>query len=40
MAVSKVIFEIEGKIHPSVVADAFRLAGNKLPGEFSNGSHY
>jgi ribosomal protein L16 len=34
VAVSKVIFEIKGDLHEQVVRDAFRLAGNKLPGEF------
>lgn len=33
VAVSKVIFEIKGELHEQVVRDAFRLAGNKLPGE-------
>ncbi|KAF2201935.1 50S ribosomal protein L16 [Delitschia confertaspora ATCC 74209] len=32
VAVSKVIFEIKGELHEQVVRDAFRLAGNKLPG--------
>ncbi|KAF2256955.1 ribosomal protein L16 [Trematosphaeria pertusa] len=32
VAVSKVIFEIKGDLHEQVVRDAFRLAGNKLPG--------
>lgn len=35
VAVSKIIFEIKGDLHEQVVKDAFRLAGNKLPGEFS-----
>jgi ribosomal protein L16 len=30
--VSRVVFELKGKIHEVVVKDAFRLAGNKLPG--------
>ncbi|KIX94594.1 uncharacterized protein Z520_09640 [Fonsecaea multimorphosa CBS 102226] len=30
--VSRVVFEIKGKLHEQVVRDAFRLAGNKLPG--------
>ncbi|PVI06835.1 50S ribosomal protein L16 [Periconia macrospinosa] len=30
--VSKVVFEIKGDLHEQVVKDAFRLAGNKLPG--------
>lgn len=33
VAVSKVIFEIKGELHEQVVKDAFRLAGNKLPGK-------
>ena len=32
VAVSKVIFEIKGDIHEQIVRDAFRLAGNKMPG--------
>jgi ribosomal protein L16 len=32
VAVSKIIFEIQGDLHEQVVRDAFRLAGNKLPG--------
>ncbi|KAF2273363.1 ribosomal protein L16 [Westerdykella ornata] len=32
VAVSKIIFEIKGELHEQVVRDAFRLAGNKLPG--------
>ncbi|KAI1006498.1 hypothetical protein K3495_g1720 [Podosphaera aphanis] len=30
--VSKIIFEIKGDIHEQVARDAFRLAGNKMPG--------
>ncbi|KAK4506797.1 hypothetical protein PRZ48_000530 [Zasmidium cellare] len=30
--VSRVLFELKGEIHEQVVRDAFRLAGNKLPG--------
>lgn len=30
--VSRIVFEVKGKIHEQVVKDAFRLAGNKLPG--------
>lgn len=33
MAVSQVLFEIKGRIHEQIVRDAFRLAGNKLPGK-------
>jgi ribosomal protein L16 len=32
VAVSKIIFEIQGDLHEQIVKDAFRLAGNKLPG--------
>lgn len=35
MAVSQVLFEIKGRIHEQIVRDAFRLAGNKLPGKES-----
>ena len=34
MAVSQILFEIRGKIHEAIVRDAFRLAGNKLPGQW------
>jgi hypothetical protein len=34
IAVSKVIFEIKGDIHEQVARDAFRLAGNKMPGMY------
>lgn len=30
--VSKILFEIKGDVHEQVIRDAFRLAGNKLPG--------
>jgi ribosomal protein L16 len=33
VAVSKIIFELKGDLHEQVVRDAFRLAGNKLPGK-------
>lgn len=33
MAVSQVLFEVKGRIHEQIVRDAFRLAGNKLPGK-------
>lgn len=33
IAVSKIIFEVKGDIHEQVVRDAFRLAGNKMPGK-------
>jgi ribosomal protein L16 len=32
VAVSRVVFELSGDVHEQVVKDAFRLAGNKLPG--------
>lgn len=32
VAVSKILFELKGDVHEQVVKDAFRLAGNKLPG--------
>ncbi|KAJ9501808.1 39S ribosomal protein L16, mitochondrial [Exophiala xenobiotica] len=32
--VSRIIFELKGNIHEAVVRDAFRLAGNKLPGMY------
>ena len=35
VAVSKVLFEIKGDLHEEIVRDAFRLAGNKMPGELS-----
>ncbi|KAF4123838.1 Ribosomal protein L16/L10AE [Geosmithia morbida] len=34
MAVSQILFEIRGKVHEAIVRDAFRLAGNKLPGQW------
>ncbi|KAL8334854.1 hypothetical protein RB601_000133 [Gaeumannomyces tritici] len=34
VAVSQVIFEIRGLVHEQVIKDAFRLAGNKLPGRY------
>lgn len=34
MAVSQVLFEIRGRVHEAIVRDAFRLAGNKLPGQW------
>ena len=33
-AISRVLFELKGDIHEQVVRDAFRLAGNKLPGQY------
>jgi hypothetical protein len=32
VAVNQIIFEIRGMLHEQVIRDAFRLAGNKLPG--------
>lgn len=32
--VSRVLFELKGDIHEQIVRDAFRLAGNKLPGQY------
>ncbi|KAI9733692.1 MAG: mitochondrial ribosomal large subunit component [Cirrosporium novae-zelandiae] len=32
VAVSKIIFELKGEFHEKVAREAFRLAGNKLPG--------
>ena len=34
MAVSQILFELRGQVHEQVVRDAFRLAGNKLPGQW------
>lgn len=34
VAVSKIIFELSGDLHEQVARDAFRLAGNKMPGMF------
>ena len=34
VAVSKIIFELKGDLHEQIVRDAFRLAANKMPGEF------
>src|SRR5450755_1571937 len=33
VAVNQIAFELKGKVHEQVVRDAFRLAGNKLPGK-------
>jgi ribosomal protein L16/L10AE len=33
IAVNKIIFEVKGDLHEKVVRDAFRLAGNKMPGQ-------
>jgi ribosomal protein L16/L10AE len=32
VAVNQILFEIRGMLHEQVIRDAFRLAGNKLPG--------
>ncbi|KXT03995.1 hypothetical protein AC578_9229 [Pseudocercospora eumusae] len=32
--VSRILFELKGDVHEQVVRDAFRLAGNKLPGQY------
>lgn len=37
VAVSRVVFEMSGDVHEQVVKDAFRLAGNKLPGRLRHG---
>ncbi|KAH6848299.1 ribosomal protein L10e/L16 [Chaetomium sp. MPI-CAGE-AT-0009] len=34
IAINQVIFEIRGMLHEQVIRDAFRLAGNKLPGQY------
>ncbi|KAK8220324.1 50S ribosomal protein L16 [Phyllosticta capitalensis] len=34
VAVNHLIFELKGDVHEQVVKDAFRLAGNKLPGQY------
>jgi ribosomal protein L16/L10AE len=34
IAVSKIIFEVKGDVHEQVARDAFRLAANKMPGNF------
>lgn len=35
VAVNRVIFEIKGELHEQIARDAFRLAGNKLPGQYA-----
>lgn len=32
IAINQILFEIRGQVHEQVIRDAFRLAGNKLPG--------
>ncbi|KAK1772450.1 ribosomal protein L10e/L16 [Phialemonium atrogriseum] len=34
IAVNQVLFEVRGALHEQVARDAFRLAGNKLPGQY------
>lgn len=34
LGVNKVVFELKGNVHEQIVRDAFRLAGNKLPGQW------
>lgn len=34
VAVNQIVLELRGMIHEQVVRDAFRLAGNKLPGKY------
>lgn len=36
VAVSRILFELKGDLHEQIVRDAFRLAGNKLPGKLLN----
>jgi ribosomal protein L16/L10AE len=35
VAVNQIVLELKGVVHEQVVRDAFRLAGNKLPGKSS-----
>lgn len=32
VAINQIVLELKGMVHEQVVRDAFRLAGNKLPG--------
>ncbi|KAI1493043.1 ribosomal protein L10e/L16 [Biscogniauxia mediterranea] len=34
VAVNQIVMEVRGMLHEQVVRDAFRLAGNKLPGQW------
>ncbi|KAH8677353.1 ribosomal protein L10e/L16 [Xylariales sp. PMI_506] len=34
VAVNQIVLELKGMVHEQVVRDAFRLAGNKLPGQW------
>lgn len=36
VAVSKIIFELKGEVHEQIVKEAFRLAGDKMPGLLSS----
>lgn len=36
VANNKILFELKGDLHEKVVREAFRLAGNKLPGGFTS----
>ena len=38
VAINQIVFEIKGHLHEQVIRDAFRMAGNKLPG--NNGACY
>lgn len=40
IAVSKIIFEVKGDVHEQVARDAFRLAANKMPGNFPRHVYY
>jgi len=34
VALNRIVFEIKGQVHEAVIRDAFRLAGQKLPGQW------
>ncbi|KAI0392491.1 ribosomal protein L16p/L10e [Xylariaceae sp. FL0594] len=34
VAINQIVMELKGMVHEQVVRDAFRLAGNKLPGQW------
>ncbi|KAI1846546.1 hypothetical protein JX266_007443 [Neoarthrinium moseri] len=34
VAVNQIVLELKGMVHEQIVRDAFRLAGNKLPGQW------
>ena len=40
VAINQILFEIRGLVHEQVIQDAFRLAGNKLPGTGSPLCHF